>query len=119
MIWLNILSLTKNFLNNNHDVVIDYYVTYSDKTSYMMEASRDLNIDIKFIVLLVDKNELLRRDSQRPLRHQMGDRCIIGLNEILKSNPPEKHIMNTTHTDIEEVVDEILRNPRFLLDSSS
>ncbi|NHN31869.1 AAA family ATPase [Paenibacillus agricola] len=119
LIWLNMLSLTRNYLVNDYDVIIDYYVTYSDKTNYMLEALKDFNIDIKFIVLLVDKDELLRRDSQRPVEDQMGERCIIGLNEIIASNPPERHIMNTTQTDIEQVVDDILRNPKYLLNPLS
>ncbi len=114
LIWLNILTITKNFLNNYHDVIIDY-VTYYDKTNYMLEGLRDFDIDIKFIVLLVDQEALLRRDRERPVEDQMGERCIIGLNEILESNPPRNHILNTTYIEVVDVVDDILNNKKYLL----
>ena len=45
--------------------------------------------------------------------HQMGHRCVAGLHEILDTNPPAKHMIDTTSMQVKYVIDEIMRNDDF------
>jgi gluconate kinase len=81
----------------------------------MLKELKGFDIDIKFVVLLADKDELLRRDIQRPIHDQMGERCIVGLNEILESNPPKEHVLDTTIIDVEKVVEEIMLTAKYII----
>jgi predicted kinase len=116
LIWLNIVSLTKNFINRGHDVVIDY-VTFNENLEYFLKELNDYDILIKFIVLIVDEEELLIRDSQRNPEDQMGERCIIGLHQIIEQNTPKKHIIDSTKIKLDEVIEEIIKNKRFLINA--
>ena len=115
LIWLNISSLTLNFLNHDHDVVIDY-VSFFHNAEFIKRQIKNNKISVKFVVLIVSEEELLLRDSQRIPEYQMGQRCIEGLDEILQSNPPGNHVINTTCLEVEAVVKEIMNNPRFILE---
>ncbi|RED66153.1 gluconokinase [Cohnella lupini] len=114
LIWLNISSLTLNYLKHDHDVVIDYVAFFSN-ADMIKKKINDRKITIKFVVLIVGEEELLGRDAERIPEHQMGQRCIEGLKEILQSNPPEKHLITTTDMEVEDVVNEIMNNPRFIV----
>lgn len=112
LIWLNILSLTKNYIQHGYDVVIDY-VAFMKNADYILNGLRGYDVSIKFVLLKVREEELLRRDAERKPEFQMGQRCIAGLHEILDTNPPVNHIIDTTSTHVEAVVDEIMRNDDF------
>ena len=112
LIWKNILSLTHNYLQHDHDVVIDY-VGFPHQALFIRKAIADPAVTVKFVVLIVDEEELLRRDAERKPEYQMGHRCIAGLQEIIHSNPSPNHRIRTTHLGVDEVVKEIMENPRF------
>lgn len=114
LIWKNILALTQNYLQHDHDVVIDY-VGFPHNASRIRKEIKDSTILVKFVVLIVDEDELLRRDSERQPEFQMGHRCLAGLEEIKQSNPPANHIIYTTNLVVETVVKEIMENPRFVV----
>ncbi|WP_167747228.1 AAA family ATPase [Cohnella luojiensis] len=116
LIWQNILSLANNFIHHDHDVVIDY-VAFMHNAEYIASGLEQSGVSVKFAILITDEEELLRRDAERQPQFRMGHRCIEGLKEIRRSNPPEHHIINTTRMDVDSVVEEIMGNPVFLIDS--
>ncbi len=114
LIWLNILSLTKNFLNHEHDVVIDY-VGFMKNAEYIARELQGWDVSIKFIILMTNEQELLKRDAERKPEYRMGHRCIAGLHEIIESKPPIKHIIDSTYLEVEAVVNEIILNDSFTI----
>ena len=70
---------------------------------------------IKFIVLLVDESTLLLRDKERPEGCQMKERCITLLNSFKNNTYNEKNILDTTNLSIDETVNIIETNNRFIL----
>ncbi|MCD9021834.1 AAA family ATPase [Cohnella silvisoli] len=114
LIWLNILSLTKNFLNQDHDVVIDY-VAFMKNAEYIVNAIREWDVSVKFAILLPNGEELLKRDAERIPEYRMGLRCIAGLEEFRQSNPPIKHIINSTYLDVDTVINDIMNNDDYLI----
>ena len=70
---------------------------------------------IKFVVLLVDENTLLLRDKERPEDCQMKERCITLLNSFKNNNYNKENILDTTNLSINETVNIIETNNRFIL----
>lgn len=118
LIWNNILSLTTNFIKYDNDVVIDY-VTFPEEAKWLNENLKHLNAEVKYIVLLTDKDTLVKRDAQRNLEDRMGERSLILLNEFIESEVSQNHIIDTTvHIvmDLHHIIKDIINNPRFILD---
>jgi adenylate kinase family enzyme len=118
LIWNNILSLTTNFIKYDNDVVIDY-VTYPEEANWLNENLKHFNTEVKYVVLLTDKDTLVKRDNQRKIEDRMGERSLILLNEFIESGVGQNHIIDTTvHTviDLHHVKNDIINNPRFILE---
>ncbi|MFC5653413.1 AAA family ATPase [Paenibacillus solisilvae] len=109
LIWLNILSLTKNYIQHGHDVVIDY-VAFMKNANVILQEFRGYDVVIKYVLLLPQEEELVRRDAERKPEFQMGYRSVAGLHELLETNPPVKHRIDTTFMDVDAVIEEIMRN---------
>ena len=112
LMWQNAIMLIKNYLNHDYDVIFNYIVEPS-KFELIKETFKDYQI--KFIVLMVDSDTLLKRDRKRPLDCQMKERCLVLLENFKKHNYDEKYILNTGVKNIDECVEEILNNDRFLV----
>ncbi len=110
--WLNSINLIKNFLNNGYDVVFNYIIS-NEKFKILKEEFKD--IEIRFIVLMVDEETILERDKKRPKDTQMGERSLTLLNDFKKDNYHKKYLLDTSKLSIDETVDEIIRNNRFLV----
>ena len=110
--WENSISIIQNFLNNGFDVVFNYIIG-KDKLEYI--KSKFDNVEIKFIVLMVDENTIIKRDKERPLDWQMGERSIILLNDFKNENYDDDYILDTTYLSIEDTVKEFENNKRFIL----
>ncbi|WNR46890.1 AAA family ATPase [Paenibacillus roseipurpureus] len=118
LIWSNILSLTQNFVNNRIDVVIDY-VTFPDEANWLKDKLKAFTINVVYVVLWTDHETLLKRDQMRTPEHQMGERCLILIDEFKESGLKNKHLLNTSKKnadDIHQVIEEILNNQQYKLE---
>jgi tRNA uridine 5-carbamoylmethylation protein Kti12 len=117
LIWSNILSLTHNFISNGIDVVVDY-VTFPDEAYWLKDRLKELFVNVVYVVLWVDPDTLLSRDQLRKPEHQMGERCLILIDEFKESRLDTKHLLNTSQNSvdaIELVIEEIMKNDQFRL----
>ena len=73
------------------------------------------NYTIKFIVLVVDEKTLLLRDKERPEDCQMKKRCIVLLNSFKNKNYNAQSILDTTNLSVNETIDIIENDNRFIL----
>jgi hypothetical protein len=57
------------------------------------------------------------RDKQRPIDCQMNERCIILLNNFENYNYDDKYVYYIDNVGVDDIVDEILKNDRFIIDN--
>jgi gluconate kinase len=115
--WINILSLTRNLLDYNYDVVIDY-VTFPLEANWLATELNDEDVRIVYVVLMVDQETIINRDQSRDPSIQMGERSVILLNELKEALQDDRNILNTQQYGVEEVdvvINDILNNKRFLI----
>ena len=112
LMWQNAIMLIKNYLDYDYDVVFNYIIQ-PDKLKMVKDEFKDYQI--KFVVLMVDSDTLLKRDQERPLDSQMKDRCLVLLENFKKHNYPEKYILNTDSKKIDECVKDILESNNYLV----
>ena len=106
------INTIKTYLEDGYDVIFNYIVTPNQLKKIKEEFK---NYDIKFVVLLVDENNLLLRDKQRPEYCQMKDRCITLLNEFRSYNYDDKNILDTTNLSTHETINIIENENNFIL----
>lgn len=110
--WEVCLNSIETYLSYGYDVVFNYIVT---PTIVDKIKNRFKNIKTKFVVLLSDEETLLSRDKQRPEDCQMKERCLILLNSFKSKNYNSNNILDTTHLSIEETINTIINETRFIL----
>lgn len=112
MFWKEVINSIKLYLDNDYDVIFNYIIGVED-----IKKLKDIfkNYEIKFVVLLVDEETILKRDKLRPVDCQMNERCIILLNNFLKKNYKEDNKLYTTDLTIEETVNEIINNDKYII----
>jgi len=110
LFWGNCVMLIENYLKNGYDVVFNYIIK-KNQFNKLKKIFKDY--EIKFTVLLVDEETIVKRDKERPLDCQMSERSLILLNEFINQNYDENYILNTTELTIEDTVNEILNNQKF------
>ena len=110
--WEVCLNSIETYLSYGYDVVFNYIVTPT-----IVDKIKDKfkNYKIKFIVLLTDEETLLFRDKQRPEDCQMKERCLILLNNFKNKNYNPSNILDTTKLSIEETINIISKENRFIL----
>ncbi|WP_041809220.1 AAA family ATPase [Evansella cellulosilytica] len=117
--WKNIADLSINFLKANKNVVIDY-VAFPEEVERLskMVWSKVADAEIVYVTLMVEPDELLRRDALRIKEHQMGERCIELVKEFQEKQVDKRFIYNTTNlkpADLDSILENIKENRRFHL----
>jgi hypothetical protein len=115
--WENVISITKNLIKYQYDVVIDY-VTLLKELDWLVDQLSDYQVRIIYVVLLVDEDTLKYRDSLRPIENQMGERSIILLQEFKESGVDVKHILDTSKyemSQLETIIDDIKMNMKYVV----
>lgn len=110
--WKVCLDSIETYLSNGYDVIFNYIINPISLNKF---KERFKNYNIKFVVLIVDKNILLERDSQRPLDCQMNERCLVLLNNFKNMEFSSDYFLNTSNLSIDEAVDIIQNNDKFIL----
>jgi len=108
--WKVCVDTISNYLENGYDVVFNYIVGI-DNLEMLKNTFK--KYDIKFVVLMVDEETLLKRDKERPLDWQMGERCIVLLNSFKNKGYSINNILDTSNISIDKSVDIILTDERF------
>ena len=110
--WENCIDIITNFLNNGYDVVFNYIIN-KEKIEELKQTFK--NIETKFIVLMVDKETIIKRDQMRPEDCQMKERALILLENTKKQKFEKDNILETSKLSVEETVETILKDNRFIL----
>ena len=105
LFWNNCIYLIKSYLENGYDVVFNYIIK-PDMFKKLETIFKDYNINFK--VLLTDKETIVKRDKERPIDCQMGERSLILLQQFIDCNYDKKYILDTSNLTIDETVKKVM-----------
>lgn len=114
ILWTNINSIANNFILHEFTPVIDY-VTFPESLHYLQDLQQKNNLKLKYVVLMADEQTLVSRDAQRDPDCVMWARVIELLHKFKERNIDPKFIIDTSHKTVEEVVQEIINEDRFVI----
>ena len=110
--WKVCINIIRTYLEDGYDVVFNYIIE-PDKLDRLKDSFK--SYDVKFIVLMVNEDILLKRDKERPEDCQMKERCIVLLNSFKNHNYDEKYILDTSNITIADAVNMIESENRFII----
>ena len=110
--WKVCLNIIDTYLSDGFDVIFNYIIK---SENLELLKKRFINYNIKFVILMVDEETLLLRDKKRPEDCQMKERCITLLNNFRNMNYNKQNILDTTHLSIEDTVNIIKNNEKFIV----
>ena len=110
--WKICINNIKIYLEYGYDVVFNYIIE-PERLEILKELFKDYTI--KFIVLMVNEDILLKRDQERPEDCQMKERCTVLLNEFKNHNYDSKYILDTSNISIDDTINTIENEDRFLI----
>ena len=102
--------MIKNYIDSNYIVVIDYVLFPEDLNDIVYK-----DIKLKYVVLTASEETVIRRDLSRPTDEIMGNRAVELLNEFKEKDIDKRFILDTTNLSVDDAVDIILKDSRFLL----
>lgn len=105
LFWNNCIYLIKSYLESGYDVVFNYIIK-PDMFKKLETIFKDYNINFK--VLLTDKETIVKRDKERPIDCQMGERSLILLQQFIDCNYNKKYILDTSNLTIDETVKKVM-----------
>ena len=86
-------------LEAGYDVIFNYII----KKDKINELKKYFN-EFKFVVLMVDEETILKRDSEIPIDCQMKERCIVLLNSFKNTKYKKDFFLDTTNLSVEETI---------------
>lgn len=110
--WKICIAQIGIYLEAGFDVVFNYII--SPEQLEMLRAALP-GATIRFTALIVDEQTLLARDLERPADCQMGERCLVLLNEIKGHDYGHDVFLNTTEMTVEEAASKITADDRFVV----
>ena len=110
--WKVVKNTIKIYLANGYDVIFNYIIGEED---YLELKEEFKEYPTKFVILLVDEKTIIERDKLRPVDCRMNERCIILLNSFLNKDYPENNKLYTQNLSIEETVNEIINNNKYII----
>lgn len=118
LVWKNIADLSINFIQAGKNVVIDYVAFPEEVELFSQRVSSQMpKVEIMYVVLWADRDELLKRDAERIKDHQMGERCLELVREFEEKGVKQRYLYDITHTqpsNLEQVMKEIKSNSAFI-----
>ncbi|MFJ7726165.1 AAA family ATPase [Neobacillus sp. NPDC097160] len=113
ILWDNIVVLVENFTKNNMNIVTDY-VFSKEQIFSVIDRIKNLDINIKVIVIKSEIDTLINRDKQRSGVAYVGEERIRQIVKDFNSNKfPERLILDNNDSYLEDLVSIVLNEDRF------
>ena len=106
--WKVCLDMINTYLENGYDVVFNYIVTPDVLKKIKERFSR-----FKFVILITDEDELLKRDLLRPEDCRMRERCVVLLNNFKNNNYDKDYMLDITKLSVDEVIEHLENDDKF------
>jgi adenylate kinase family enzyme len=110
--WKNILAITRNFIVNDLNVVIDFVI--EDELDWFCQKISDLNVELKYVVLRVDKEKLIERLKIRG-DIQSLERSLFLLNKMDNSPSNKPFMYDITLKQPNEIVKDIIDGTAYIV----
>ncbi|RFB18926.1 AAA family ATPase [Bacillus sp. HNG] len=94
LLWKNILSITKNCIENNMNVMIDYVVR--NELQWFCKHFSNLDVKIYYVVLRADGETLIKRLNKRGHGYLIQGSLYL-LDHLEKGLPNKNHLYDTTN----------------------
>lgn len=107
--WKNILSITRNYVNKNFNVVIDFVV--EDELGWFLKNISNLEVVVKYVALITDEKTITSRLKKRGGLKYL-DRSLLLLKKIEKT-VNSKHLYDTTAKSVSQIAKDILVSGKF------
>ncbi|GMA61036.1 ATP-binding protein [Alicyclobacillus fastidiosus] len=108
--WTNILSVTRNFIRNGWNVVIDFVV--EDELAWFIQELDDMSVTLYYIVLIADENTLLERLRRRG-NPEIAERSLFLLHKLKGLNTNNGFLYDTTGREVREIAQDVLSSKFF------
>lgn len=102
--WKNILAVTRNLMDHQLNVVLDFVV--EDELQTFIDALSGYNVDIYYIVLYADVDTLSDRLKRRGDDYLIS-RSLFLLNQLKNDPTNKKFLFDTTNKTPDEIVKEL------------
>lgn len=113
LFWNNCFCLIKNYLEEGYNVVFNYIINKERLRTLIKEFD---NYTIKFICLMVSEEILLKRDKERNIDCQMGNRCLELRENFLNQNYDKKYIIDNSK-EVSYIVEDIIEKNEFIIEA--
>ena len=106
--WKICLDMINTYIENGYDVVFNYIVTPDVLKKIKERFSR-----FKFVILITDEDELLKRDLLRPEDCRMRERCVVLLNNFKNNNYEKDYTLDITNLSVDGVIEHLENDDKF------
>ena len=106
--WKVCIDMINTYIENGYDVVFNYIVTPDVLKKIKERFSR-----FKFVILITDEDELLKRDLLRPEDCRMRERCVVLLNNFKNNNYDKDYMLDITKLSVDEVIEHLEKDDKF------
>lgn len=114
--WENIISVTRNCLKHNLDIVIDYVV--EDELPLFISNLEDFEYELYYMVLTADEETIRKRITKRG-DISLIERSIFLRNKLLNDEMNQFHHYDNSNKTLDEEITAILYDKRFLFEQHS
>lgn len=106
--WKICLDMINTYIENGYDVVFNYIVTPE-----VLKKIKEIFSRFKFVILITDEDELLKRDLLRPEDCRMRERCVVLLNNFKNNNYDKDYMLDITKLSVDEVIEHLENDDKF------
>ena len=104
LMWKNMITLAKNYLEFGFDVVLNYII-YNDDLEFIKDNIK--GFDIHFVVLMAERDTVAKRDTERGEEFAVN-RVDKHITKFLSQGYDKKHFLYNDDKNVEQEVQEIL-----------
>ena len=106
--WKVCIDMINTYLEEGYDVVFNYIVTPEN-----LKLLKEKFSSFKFVILITDEDELLKRDLLRPEDCRMRERCVVLLNNFKNNDYENDYTLDITNLSVDGVIEHLENDDKF------
>lgn len=106
--WKVCIDMINTYLEEGYDVVFNYIVTPEN-----LKLLKEKFSSFKFVILITDEDELLKRDLLRPEDCRMRERCVVLLNNFKNNNYEQDYTLDITNLSVDGVIEHLENDDKY------
>lgn len=106
--WKVCIDMINTYLEEGYEVVFNYIVTPEN-----LKLLKEKFSSFKFVILITDEDELLKRDLLRPEDCRMRERCVVLLNNFKNNDYEKDYTLDITNLSVDGVIEHLENDDKF------